>query len=136
MITFDDVVDLVQGHYPYPWAKNRSIVFDWLVWFVTKRFAICVTEDHETIAGLGLFRPVMRPEDGHTAYRYDPEGPVIYCDFLYAANNEAMRGIVVEAVHRFGTRTTVAAMRDGKLHSHPAHRFIRRVLKEKHHVPA
>ena len=135
MITMDQVVDVIQDHYPYPWAKDRQLVFNWLVWFIKHRFAICVSDDNERISGLGMFRPVMRPEDGEEAhYRFDPEGSVIYCDFMYAAHNRAMRGIVVEAIHRFGMRTTVAALREGKLHVHPTERFIRRVLKENHHV--
>jgi len=135
MITMDSVLDVIQDHYPYPWAKDRQLVLNWVIWFIKNRFAVCVSDDQETISGLGLFRPVMRPEDGEeTHYRFDPEGSVIYCDFLYAAHNRAMRGIVIEAIHRFGQRATVAWMRCGELRSYPARQFVHHVLKENHQV--
>lgn len=134
MVTMDSVLDVIQRHYPYPWAKDRNLVLAWVIWFIKNRYSICVSDDNETISGLALLRPVMRPEDGETHYVHDPEGSVIYCDFIYVAHNRAMRGLVVEGVHRFGVRTTLAAMRDGKLHCHSAQRFIHRVLKENHHV--
>src|SRR4030095_15880296 len=130
MVTMDEVLDVIQRHYPYPWAKDRQLVLNWVIWFIKRRYAICVSDDRKTISGLGLFRPVMRPEDGVAHFRHDPEGSVIYCDFLFAAHNRAMRGLVIEAIHRFGQRATVASMREGKLHVHPAQRFIHRVLKE------
>jgi hypothetical protein len=136
MITFDDVVDLIQERYPYPWAKNRSIVFDWLVWFVTKRFAICVTEDHETIAGLMLLRPMMNATDGLWPYRFDHEGTVLYCDFIYANDDAAKRGLIIEAVKRFGRRETAAWQRRGRLRVYPAHKFVLHTLKEEQNVSA
>jgi len=136
MITMDAVLDLIQEHYPYPWAKNRAIVFEWVVWFIKNRYAVCVSEDKETICGLALFRPVMRPRDGMRSYRHDPEGSVIYCDFFYAAHNRAMRGLIIEGTHRFGARATGAWMRRGELRSYPARQIVQHILKENHHVSA
>jgi hypothetical protein len=134
MVTMDSVLDVIQDYYPYPWAKDRQLVLNWVIWFIKNRFAVCVSDDQETISGLALFRPVMRPKDGETHYRFDPEGSVIYCDFLYAAHDRAMRGLIVEGTHRFGARTTAAWTRRGELRSYPAQRFVYHILKENHHV--
>jgi hypothetical protein len=134
MVTMDSVLDVIQDNYPYPWAKDRQLVLNWMIWFIKNRYAICVSDDRETISGLGLFRPVMRPEDGITNYRHDPEGSIIYCDFLYAAHDRAMRGLIIECIHRFGVRPTAAWTRRGELRSYPAQRFVHHVLKENHHV--
>ena len=130
----DIVLDVIQDHYPYPWAKDRQLVLGWVIWFIKQRYAICVSDDHETISGLGLFRPVMRPEDGAIPYVSDPEGSVIYCDFLYAAHNRAMRCLIIEGTRRFGARATAAWMRRGELRCYSAQRFVHHVLKENHHV--
>jgi hypothetical protein len=130
----DAVLDVIQDHYPYPWAKDRQLVLDWVIWFIKNRFAICVSDDHETISGLALFRPVMRPKDGATIRKYDPEGSVIYCDFLYAAHRRAMAGLIIEGTNRFGARATAAWMRRGRLRSYPAQLFVNHILKEKHNV--
>jgi hypothetical protein len=135
MVTMDSVLDVIQDHYPYPWAKDRQLVLSWVIWFIKQRYAICVSDDRETISGLGLFRPVMRPKDGATHYRHDPEGSVIYCDFIYAAHDRAMRGLIIECIHRFGSRAEVAWTRREELRSYSAHRFVQHVLKENHHVP-
>jgi len=134
MITMDAVLDVIQDHYPYPWAKDRQLVLNWVIWFIKNRFAICVSDDNERISGLGLFRPVMRAKDGENPYCFDPEGSVIYCDFLYAAHDRAMRGLIIEGIYRFGARATAAWMRRGELRSYPAQRFVYHVLKENHHV--
>ena len=136
MITLDQIIDVIQRHYPYPWAKDSTIVLNWLVWFIKKRFAICVSDDNENISGLCLLRPMMNATDGLWTYRYDHEGPVIYCDFAYAAHNQAARGILIESIKRFGRRETFAWQRKGVLKSYPAHKFVRQILKEKENVPA
>lgn len=133
-ITLDKVVDVIQRTYPYPWAKSRQLVFDWLVWYIKHGFSICVTEDNSSVDGLLLLRPVMEVEDGLDDKKFDHEGTVIFVDFCYAAHKRAMRGLVTAAIQRFGRRQTLAWQRRGELHYWPAHCFVRHVLEEKHYV--
>ena len=125
---------LVQKHYPYPWAKDHNILWNWILWYADSSFLVCVA-DGKKIVSLAICRPVMKPEDGLQDYVFDHEGPVIYVDFFYAANNEAFRGLIVAATQRFGVRQTLAFQRQDKqgknrLHAISMQHFVLHVLKE------
>ena len=133
-INLHTVTRKIQRHYPYPWAKDYGVVLGWLYWYVERGFSICVA-DEKNLVGIILLRPVMKPKHGLEQYRYDNEGSVLFVDFAYAANNEALRSLVIAATQRFGARQTLAFQRQDKqgrirLHVLRCAHFALHVLKE------
>src|SRR3977135_3295394 len=115
-ISLDKAIELIRYEHPYAWAWELEDLCQWVAWFNKEHLLLCATWDGKTIGGLIMVRTVMKAEDGiNNSLNYDPEGPVIFVDFIYAPTNEIKRGLVVQAIHRIVRRDLVAFQRNGTL---------------------
>lgn len=128
-------IEIVQEHHPYAWAWEFKDLALWVKWFNHQHLLLCITVDGKAIIGLLMFRTVMKPEDGiDNSLNYDPEGSVVFIDFVYAPTEEIRRGLAILAIKRIGRRDTIAWQRHGTLRSYSASRFVLHTLKEKTHA--
>ena len=104
------------------------------MFFQNNDFLWGLTGDKQKIDGLVLFRTVMTPEEGadESKINYDPEGNVIWVDFLYATSRNAMKGLWVLAINRVGERGFVAWERERRMSVWPLPHIKDRVLGKEH----
>jgi hypothetical protein len=130
-VGLQDLVDCIVENHPYAWAWEAKDLRNWIGFFAENGLIIANTVDGEKIAGLVMFRLVMKPEDGcDNNLTYDPEGPVVFLDFTYGPSAEIRRGLIVSVLQRVGRRETVAWQRRGVLRVYPVTRFVCHSLKK------
>ena len=100
-------------HYPPAKDWGRKLLWGWLGFHCANGFVGAIKDNpiSDRIVGVGIARPVMKPEDGHDCYEYDPEGSCIFVDLALAADARAFKSLAVIMRKRFGTRDRIAFMR-------------------------
>jgi len=130
-VGLQDLVDCIVENHPYAWTWKPEVLRGWICFFAREGTLMVITKRGRKIDGLVMFRLVMKPEDGcGNSLNFDPEGSVIFVDFVYAPSAEIMRGLVISAIQRIGRRETVAWERRGVLRVYRASQFVCHTLKE------
>ena len=124
-------------HYPPAKEWSRANVLSWIAWHIGNGSLGVIKDDFDEVVGIGIARPVMKPEHGIDHYNFDPEGSCLFVDLTVAKHELALRGLFMILRKRFGQRPTIAYMRRDKLRVHPfavMHRNIHRRKGELHGI--
>lgn len=126
----NEITDFILAHYPPYRGWDREILLQWVDWHNGHGFIQCVLNDDETLAGIAVCRPVMKPEQGGEPYLFDQEGDCIFVDLAIATKKWAIQGLVFAAIKRFGMRNWIAWAPDpyNVIECHDADRFCRLIL--------
>lgn len=100
----------IKAHWPPARLWHREALDRWVRWALSENFLVYVL-DETRIAGVGIARPVMHPEDGRIHHEFDQEGPCLFVDLAIATNPLTLAILVAQMRQRFGMRQAVAYLR-------------------------
>ena len=112
------IAAFIRRHYPLARHWPREILLAWTRWHLGEGFLGHVLDGDQPgtgrIVGVGVCRPVMKPEDGLRDYCHDPEGSILFVDMVAATAPNAMLCLVSLMRQRFGFRQAIAYQRRGR----------------------
>ena len=112
------LAEFIAAHYPPTRAWPPEILLRWVQWNLGENFLGHVVEGEDNgvrrIVGIGVARPVMKPEDGLKDCCFDPEGSCLFVDMVVTTKPNAMLCLLCSMRQRFGLRPTMAYQRRGR----------------------
>ena len=111
MTNINRVTRYVMQHYPPANDWGADLTRKWISWHMNNQSCCVVKDDAGEIAGVGLARTVMKPEDGLETYAYDPEGSVHWVDLAVTTAPGAFTVLFLTMLKRYGRRDLIAYQR-------------------------